>query len=60
MTWYKFSSSSSKCLCRGLWRAVNKGVIVTNWKKIPVCFYNGESISVVGKMLRLEEKEVLT
>lgn len=33
---------------------------MTNWKKIPVCFYNGENISAVGKMLRLGERDVLT
>lgn len=25
---------------------------MTNWKKIPVCFYNGENTSAVGKMLK--------
>lgn len=53
-------SQSSKCLCRGLWQAVNRGVIMTNLEKISACFFNGENISALGKMLRPGKKEVLT
>lgn len=55
------SSLSSKNLCREFWQAVNKGVIMTNWKKkILVCFYNVENISATERMLKQRGKEVLT